>query len=163
MQFMLFVVVAVVLGKIDNLAVVLLFCAIVGVQGQQCPHNTIQFFFVNNPSFADPLVNTICLRCGFAGNDPFPSDIVWSLNGNTLTNGSMNGEVLIDPVDPNQNTLIILNPDNILSVGDILRCTSASVPGEHTITVSTFSKSLYHSLLYYVLTLNSLYKSYIIS
>ena len=146
MQFMLFVVVVVVLGKINIPAIVLLFYTIVAVQGQQCPHNTIQFFFGNEPSFADPLVNTLCLRCGFVGVTPFPSDIVWSLNQNTLTNGSMNGEVLIDPVDPNQNTLIILNPGNILSVGDILRCTSASVPGEHTITLSTFSKSLYHIL-----------------
>ena len=161
MEFILYVVAAVVLlGKINISVVVLLFYTIVGVQGQQCPHNNIQFFFGNEPSFADPLINTLCLRCGFGGAIPFPSDIVWSLNGNTLTNGSMNGEVLIDP---NQNTLIILNPDNILSVGDILRCTSASVPGEHTITVSTFSKSLYYSLLYYVLTLNSLYKSYTIS
>ena len=101
------------------------------------------------------------MRCGFSGNDPFPSDTVWSLNGNTLTNGSMNGQVIIDPV--NENTLIILNPDNILNVGDNLRCTSASIPGEHIITISMFSKSLYHSLLYYVLTLNSLYKSYFIS
>ena len=94
------------------------------------------------------------MRCGFIGSTLYPSDIVWSLNGNALTNGSMNGQVLIDPVDPNQNTLIILNPDNILSVGDNLRCTSASIPGEHTITIATFSKSLYHSLLYYVLSLS---------
>ena len=66
----------------------------------------------------------------------------------------MNGQVLIDPVDPSHNTLIILNPDNILSVGDTLRCTSASIPGEHTITIAMFSKSLYHSLLYYLLTLS---------
>ena len=46
MEFMLYVVAAVVLlGKINIPAVVLLFCAIVGVQGQQCPHNNIQFFF----------------------------------------------------------------------------------------------------------------------
>ena len=88
------------------------------------------------------------MRCGFSGLG-FPSDTVWSLNGNTLTNGSMNGQVLIDPV----NTLIILNPDNILSVGNTLRCTSASIPGQHTITIATFSKSLYHSLLYYILSL----------
>ena len=126
----------------------LLFSLIGSVQGQQCPNDNIVHIFSDVLAFADPLVSPLCLRCEFSSGSPFPSDTVWSLNENTLANGSMNGEVLIDPVDPNQNTLILLNPDDILSVGDNLSCSSVSVSGEHIITIVKFSKFIYHSLLY---------------
>ena len=126
----------------------LLLSLIGGVQGQQCPNDNIVYILSDVLAFADPLISPLCLRCEFNSGSPFPSDIAWSLNENTLTNGSMNGEVLIDPVDPNQNTLIILNPDNILSVGDNLTCSSVSVSGEHIIMIEEFSKFMYHSLLY---------------
>ena len=81
---------------------------------------------------------------------------------NTLTNGSMNGEILID----SENTIILLNPANVLRVNDTLTCTSASAPGEHNITIAEFSESISiyiticHMISYYIY---SFYKSYLIS
>ena len=115
------------------------------VQGQQCPFQNPVFVFMPIPAFADPLTSSLCLRCGF-GLVGFPSDTVWSLNGNTLTNGSMNGDVLID----NENTIILLNPANVLRVNDTLTCTSASAPGEHNITIAEFSESIYITICHMI-------------
>ena len=70
MQLMLYVIVVIVLGKINIPAAILLFCAIVGVQGQQCSHNNVELFTHNhdNEVFNALLIVPLCLRCGFIGN-----------------------------------------------------------------------------------------------
>ena len=70
-----YVVVAIVLGKINIPAAILLLCAIGGVQGQQCPHNNVELF-THNEVFNASLIVPLCLRCGFIGNVLFPSDII---------------------------------------------------------------------------------------
>ena len=129
------------------------------VHRQQCPIQYQVFLFSSYKVFVNTLNVTLCLKCGF-GRAGYPSDTVWSLNGNTLINGSMNGEVLID----SNNTIILLNPANVLKVNDTLTCTSASAPGEYNITIVEFSESIsiYHNLSHDLL-LYSLYKSYTIS
>ena len=58
---------------------------------------------------------------------------MWFLDGTQLTNGSVNGNVLID----SEALLILPNPGNVLSVGNVLRC---SAQGQRYITVIEFSK-----------------------
>ena len=73
-----------------------------------------------------------------------PLDITWSLGPSpfiTLTNGSMNGNVLIDPAT---DIIILLNPINVINVGSILRCDSVS-RGPLEITITEFSKLIHMS------------------
>ena len=110
------------------------------VQGQQCPHNDIQGI-TSDGSRAVPLTSPLCFRCLYlvGGNVVTPTDITWSRGPSpfiTLTNGSMNGNVLIDP---NTDILILPNPIDVINVGNTLRCNSAS-QGQHEITITQFSK-----------------------
>ena len=92
-------------------------------------------------TLADPLTSPLCFRCGFSGANPFPSDRMWSVNGDTLTNGSMNGSVLINP---SNNNLILLNPGSVLSVNGSLKCSSTSIARENTVFITEFSKLIVH-------------------
>ena len=58
---------------------------------------------------------------------------MWSLDGTPLTNGSINESVLIN----SDAILILQNPGNVLSVGNVLRC---SAQGQRYITITEFSK-----------------------
>ena len=58
---------------------------------------------------------------------------MWSLDGTQLTNGSINGNVLIDSAA----ILILPNPGDVLSVGNVLRCSAQS---QCYITITEFSK-----------------------
>ena len=68
---------------------------------------------------------------------PCPTHVMWSLSGTTLTNGSMNGDVLLNP---SGNMLILPNPDNVLDVGNVLTCNSSSGQFEYGIIIVEFSK-----------------------
>ena len=82
----------------------------------------------------------ICLGCCFRSGFPqCPTNAVWTLNGNDLTNGDINGSVIID----SSAILKLPDPDNVLSVGDILGC-SAPSRGQHNITIIEFSKLNYN-------------------
>ena len=83
-----------------------------------------------------------CLTCNFFSSRALvnPTDFTWSRNPNTdntpLTNGSFGGKVLITP---DTRTLILLDPAAVVSVNDIIKCSSAS-NGQHITTIQSFSK-----------------------
>ena len=113
-------------------------CIVGNVQGQQCPFNANFHNFFGPQSYPVPLSNPFCFRCCLStANNPCPGDTVWSISGTVLTNGSMNGDVLIVPTD---NRLILSNPGNILDVGSVLTCSSSSENYEYNITIAEFSK-----------------------
>ena len=103
------------------------------VLGQQCPSNGISRNFFNDISYPVPLNNPFCFRCCFESGDPCPSTVMWFLDGTQLTNGSINGSVLINSA----SILILPNPGNVLSVGNVLRCSALS---QRYITITEFSK-----------------------
>ena len=126
-------------------------CIVGSVQGQQCPSNANFRSFFGPQSYTVPLSNPFCFRCCLSiVEPPCPTDIVWSISGTILTNGSMNGDVLIDPTD---NRLILPNPDNVLDVGSVLTCSSSSGNYEYNITIAEFSKLYIYMILltYYIL------------
>ena len=104
------------------------------VLGQQCPTNGNSHTFLGiTSSYPVPLTNPFCIRCCFSG--VCPPDVIWSLDDTSLTNGSINGNVLINSAA----ILILLNPSNVLSVGNILSCNSVS-QDQYDITITEFSK-----------------------
>ena len=122
-------------------------CTLGDVQGQQCPHNDIQRI-IGDVSRAVPLTSPLCFQCVYfvGGSIVTPTDITWSRGPSpfiTLTNGSMNGNVLIDP---NTDILILPNPINVINVGNTLRCNSAT-QGQHLITITQFSKLIQYIIL----------------
>ena len=120
-----------------------LLCIVGDVQGQQC-NSANTNAFTSSGSYPAPLsAPVICLSCCFLTGVP-TCDVVWSLNGNNLTNGDMNGSVVIENVGLSV-VLKLPDPDNVLNVGDIISCSSPS-RGSHSITITEFSKLNYNIL-----------------
>ena len=120
-------------------------CIVGSVQGQQCPSNANVRNFFGPQSYPVPLSNPFCFRCCFTTADPpCPTDIVWTLSGTVLTNGSMNGDILTTPTN---NRLILPNPGNVLDVGSVLTCSSLSENYEYNITIAEFSKLYIYMIL----------------
>ena len=121
-----------------------LLCTVGDVQGQQCPNNANTRTFAGSQTYAAPLsAPVICLGCCFLTGVP-TCDVVWSLNGNNLTNGDMNGSVIIENIGSSV-VFKLPDPDNVLNVGDIVSCSSPSW-GQHSITITEFSKLNYNIL-----------------
>ena len=116
------------------------FYTVDNVQGQQCPNNAnARTIFSNNPYPAPLNAPMICLVCCFQGLPPCPTNVVWSLNANDLTNGDINGSIIID----SSAVLKLPDPDGVLNVGDTLGC-SAPSRGSHSVPITEFSKLNYN-------------------
>ena len=83
----------------------------------------------------------ICLTCCFLTGFPTCSNVVWSLNGNDLTNGDINRSIIID----SSALLKLPDPDRVLNVGDTIDCRAPS-QGQHNITITKFNKLKYNIL-----------------
>ena len=106
------------------------------VLGQQCPSNGhSRNFFGILSSYSVPLNIPFCSQCCSLMRSPAcPPTAMWSLDGTLLTNGSVNGSVLIN----SETVLILPNPGNVLSVGNVLSCTAHGE--QHDVTITKFSK-----------------------
>ena len=115
----------------------IIFLYVVGdVRGQQCPSNGHSRNFVGIlSSYSVPLSIPFCSECcSLIVLPACPPNAMWSLDGTPLTNGSINGSVLINSA----TRLILPNPGNVLSVGNVLSCTAHGQ--QHDITITEFSK-----------------------
>ncbi|XP_019852987.1 PREDICTED: Down syndrome cell adhesion molecule homolog [Amphimedon queenslandica] len=108
----------------------------------QCPANTTSIFVIAPRTINVPLTEPACLGCRFLNNQGDRitfSDGMWSRGGTlTLNDGDFNGNVSISTTS--DTIYLTLNyPDDVVSVGDTLVCSSTQAGSQNTVTIGAFN------------------------